>query len=104
LDVCESKRLLFISAIALFFLPIFLGEPWLGRVSFARVAYRQSGRGEGPYLAGGVGYPRLVLLRPLATRFPRESTRSLGRGILSTFLTNFCEKRGHFGGGGECPP
>jgi hypothetical protein len=31
LDVCTLKYLLFISAIVLFCLPIFLGEPWLGR-------------------------------------------------------------------------
>jgi hypothetical protein len=95
-STCYSFRQLRCSAF-----PIFLGEPWLGRVSFARVAYRQSGKGEGLYPAGGVGYPQLALLRPLATCVPRESTRSLGRGILSAVATNFCEKMGPFflGGG-----
>jgi hypothetical protein len=31
LEVCKLKYFLFISAIVLFCLPAFLGEPWLGR-------------------------------------------------------------------------
>jgi hypothetical protein len=73
------------------------------RVSFARVASRRSGEGEGSYPAGGVGYPRLTLLHLLAAHVPRKFTQNLGRGVLSTFAMDFCEKRDHFGGGGVPP-
>jgi hypothetical protein len=56
-------------------------------------------RGEGPYPAGGVGYPQIVLLNPLAARVPREFTQNLGQGVLGTFATGFCEKWDHFMGG-----
>jgi hypothetical protein len=58
------------------------------------VACGQSGEGEGLYSAGGVGYPRLALLRPLVAHVPRRFTQDLGRGILSTLATDFCEKNG----------
>jgi hypothetical protein len=74
-----------------------------GKVSFARVAYRQSGEGEGLYPAGGLDYPRLVLLHPLAARVSREFTQSLGRDILITFATSFCEKMGPFFFWGDAP-
>jgi chromosome segregation ATPase len=54
---------------------VFLGESSAGKVSLAQVACRKSGKGEGSYPAGGVGYPRLALLRPLATRVPRRFTQ-----------------------------
>jgi hypothetical protein len=38
---------------------------------FSLVTYRKSGEGEGSYPAGGVGYPRLIRLRPLAARILR---------------------------------
>jgi hypothetical protein len=60
-----------------------------GKILFTRVAYRQSGEGEGPYPAGGVGYPRLALLYPLAARVPHKFARSLGRNILSAFAMEF---------------
>jgi hypothetical protein len=93
---------LFTLAIVLFCLPILLGELWLGEFH-SHEACRRSGEGEGPYPAGGVGYPRLALLRPLAARVPRKLTQNLGRGVLSTFAMVFCEKMGPFWGGG-CPP
>jgi hypothetical protein len=68
-------------------------------VSFAQVACWQSGEGEGLYPAGGVSYPRLALLCHLATRVLRKFTQSLGRGVLSTFTVDFCEKMGLFSGG-----
>jgi hypothetical protein len=103
LEVCNLKYSLFISTIVLFCLPAFLGESSAGKVSLAQVACRQSGEGEGPYLAGGVGYPRLALLLPLATRVPCRFTQSLGRGVLSTFAMNFCGKMGPFFGEGDAP-
>jgi hypothetical protein len=70
-----------------------------GKISFARVAYRQSDEGEGPYPTGGVGYPRLARLRPLAARVPRKFTRSLGSDILSVFVVTFFAKNGTIWGG-----
>jgi hypothetical protein len=67
LDVCKLEYLLFISIAVLFCLSRFLKRILAGKISFARVACRQSGEEEGPYPAGGVGYPRLALLCPLAT-------------------------------------
>jgi hypothetical protein len=66
---------------------------------FSRVAYRQSGKGEGSYPAGGVGYHRLVHLRLLAAHVLREFARSPGRDVLSAFAVKFCEKMGPFLGG-----
>jgi hypothetical protein len=71
-----------------------------GKVSFAQVVRRQSGEGEGLYPVRGVGYPRLTLLRPMATRVPHELTQNLGRAALSIFAVNFAKKLDHFGGGG----
>jgi hypothetical protein len=104
LDVCKLKCLLFISAVVLFCLPRSLWRTSAGKVSFARVAYRQSGEGEGPYPTGGVGYLRLALLRPLAASVPREFTPSLGRDILSTFATSFAKNGTSFLGGAGAPP
>jgi hypothetical protein len=47
---------------------------WKGLSS--QVAYRQSGKGEGLYPVGGVGFHRLARLRLLATRIPHEFARS----------------------------
>jgi hypothetical protein len=89
---------LFTLAIVLFCLPILLGELWLGEFH-SHEACRRSGEGEGPYPAGGVGYPRLALLLPLATRVPRRFARSSGRGALNTFAAIFIAKKwDHFGG------
>jgi hypothetical protein len=74
LGVCKLKCLLFISAIALFFLPTFLGESWLGKFCSHEWLVGKAARGEGPYPTRGVGYPRLALLRLLATCVPREFT------------------------------
>jgi hypothetical protein len=68
LNVCKLKCSLFISAIALFFLPTFLGESWLGKFRLYEWLVGKAARGKRPYPAGGVGYPRLALLRLLATR------------------------------------
>jgi hypothetical protein len=70
LDVCELKHLLFILAVVPFCLPVFLGESSAGKVSLAQVACRQSGKGEGPYPAGDVGYPRLALASPFGYSRP----------------------------------
>jgi hypothetical protein len=43
--------------LVLFCLFRFLRRILAGKISFARVAYKQSGEGEGSYPAGGVGYP-----------------------------------------------
>jgi hypothetical protein len=66
LNICKLKNLLFVISAIL-----------AGKVSFARVAYKQSGEGEGSYPARGVGYPRLALLRPLASRVPCKFAQSL---------------------------
>jgi hypothetical protein len=71
-------------------------------VSFGRVGCRRSGEGEGSYPAGGISYPRLVLLCPLSTCVPRRFTQSRGQSILSTFAMNVLRKWDHFWGG--CPP
>jgi hypothetical protein len=52
-----------------------------------------------PYPAGGVGYPRLALLHPLAARIPCRFSQNLGRGVLGTFVMGFCKKMGPFFGG-----
>jgi hypothetical protein len=44
-----------------------------------------------------------VLLHPLAARVPRKFTQNLGRGVLGTFATVFCEKMGPFYLGGMPP-
>jgi hypothetical protein len=90
----KLKCLLFISIAVLFCLFHFLRQILAGKVSFARVAYRKSGEREGPYPTGGVGYPRLALLCPLAARIPRKFTRSLGRNILGTFEMKIFSKNG----------
>jgi hypothetical protein len=54
LDVFELKHLLFIFAVVLFYLLVFLGESSAGKVSLAQVACRQIGEGEGAHPAGGV--------------------------------------------------
>jgi hypothetical protein len=54
-------------------------------------------------IAGGVGYPRLALLHPLAARVPRKFTQNLGRGILSTSATVFLRKNGTIFWMGGCP-
>jgi hypothetical protein len=73
--------------------------------SFSRVAYRQSGKGEGPYPVGGVGYPRLARLRLLAARVLREFARSPGQDVLSVFSVKLFAKNGTiFLGGGGIPP
>jgi hypothetical protein len=94
----------FIPAIVLLCLPIFLGEPWLGEFRLHEWLAGEVARGEGPYPAGGVGYPWLVLLHPLAARVPCKFTQNLGRGVLSTSVTGFSQKNGTIFFGGGCPP
>jgi hypothetical protein len=91
--------LVFISMVASFCLLHFLGRILAGKILFSRVAYRQSGEGEGSYPAGGVGYPRLARLCLLAARDPREFARGLDQDILSAFSMKFCKKMGSFFGG-----
>jgi hypothetical protein len=64
---------------------------WSG--SFSQVAYRQSGEEEGPYPAGGVGYPQLTRLRLLAARVLREFARSPGRDVLSVSAAKHFAKK-----------
>jgi hypothetical protein len=71
---------------------------WEGSPS--RVAYRRSGKGEGPYPTGGVGYPWLAHLRLLAACVSREFAWSSGWDVLSAFVTRFFAKKwdNFFGG------
>jgi hypothetical protein len=54
----------------------------------------RSGKGEGSYPAGGVGYPRLARLRLLAARVLHEFARSPGQDILGAFVVKFFAKNG----------
>jgi hypothetical protein len=72
---------------------------WKG--SSLRVTYRRSGKGEGPYPAGGVGYPQLAHLRLLAARILRKFARSPSRYVLGAFVMKFfAKKMGPFWGRG----
>jgi hypothetical protein len=76
---------------------VWVNSSWNG--SFSRVACRRSGEGEGTYPYGGVSYPRLAHLHPLAARVLREFIQSPGRDILGALAMRFWAKKwDHFWG------
>jgi hypothetical protein len=106
LEACQSVEervsfnCRFVYAVVSFRLFLLLGRILAGIVRFSRVAQRQSGEGEEPYPAGGVGYPRLARLRYLAARVLRKFVRSPGQDVLSAFTVKlFLQKMGPFLGG-----
>jgi hypothetical protein len=61
-------------------------------VLFARVDCRQSSEGEGPYPAGGVGYPRLALFALCLLGSRVDSPRVWVEAYLARLQRDFCEK------------
>jgi hypothetical protein len=79
---------LFILLVALFHLFPLLGRIFSWKGSSSRADYKQSGKGEGPYPAGGV-----TRLHPLAARDLHEFARSPGRDVLGAFAMKFFLKK-----------
>jgi hypothetical protein len=96
-----SFNAFFISMVALFRLYPFAWANFSWKGSSLRVTYRRSGKGEGSYLAGGVGYPQLAHLRLLAARVLRKFARSPSRYVLGAFVMKFFAKNGTILGEGD---